>query len=46
MSAGDVALLKGEGWPGNRGRGLVHRSPPAAPSGAPRLLLCLDHDEH
>ncbi|CAO3428916.1 DUF1826 domain-containing protein [Azospirillum endophyticum] len=46
LRAGHVALLKGEGWPGNRGHGLVHRSPPADPSGAPRLLLCLDHDEH
>ncbi|BAI71118.1 hypothetical protein AZL_004800 [Azospirillum sp. B510] len=46
LRTGHVALLKGEGWPGNRGRGLVHRSPPADPSGAPRLLLCLDHDEH
>lgn len=46
LRAGHVALLKGEAWPGNRGRGLVHRSPPADPSGAPRLLLCLDHDDH
>lgn len=46
LRAGHVALLKGEEWPGNRGRGLVHRSPPADPSGAPRLLLCLDHDDH
>nr|WP_295835942.1 DUF1826 domain-containing protein [uncultured Azospirillum sp.] len=44
LRAGDVALLKGEALPGNRGRGLVHRSPPAAV--ASRLLLCLDHDEH
>lgn len=46
LRAGHVALLKGEAWPGNRGRGLVHRSPPADPSGARRLLLCLDHDDH
>lgn len=46
LRAGHVALLKGEEWPGNRGRGLVHRSPPADPSGARRLLLCLDHDDH
>lgn len=46
LRAGHVALLKGEEWPGNRGRGLVHRSPPADPAGAPRLLLCLDHDDH
>lgn len=36
-----VGLLKGEAFPGNRGRGLVHRSPPAS-SLSPRLLLCLD----
>lgn len=46
LRAGHVALLKGEAWPGNRGRGLVHRSPPADLSGARRLLLCLDHDDH
>ncbi|WP_377811409.1 DUF1826 domain-containing protein (plasmid) [Azospirillum sp. A29] len=46
LHAGHVALLKGEAWPGNRGRGLVHRSPPADPSGARRLLLCLDHNDH
>lgn len=27
MRAFDVGLLKGEGWPGNQGRGAVHRSP-------------------
>lgn len=46
FGAGHVGLLKGESWPGNRGRGLVHRSPPADPSGLPRLLFCLDHDDH
>lgn len=36
-----VALCKGDGWPGNAGRGLIHRSPqPAAEQ--PRLLLTLD----
>lgn len=25
----DVALLKGESWPGNQGNGAVHRSPPS-----------------
>lgn len=39
--AGDVVLLKGEGWPGNQGRGAVHRSPAATPA-APRLVLTLD----
>lgn len=27
LATGDVALLKGELWPGNKGQGLVHRSP-------------------
>lgn len=27
MHAFDIGLLKGEGWPGNGGRGAVHRSP-------------------
>jgi hypothetical protein len=27
LNAGDVALLKGENWEGNEGRGLIHRSP-------------------
>jgi hypothetical protein len=39
---GDVALLKGDAWPGNAGRGIVHRSPPIAKSGQSRLLLTLD----
>lgn len=38
---GDVVLLKGEGWPGNQGRGAVHRSPSASRS-APRLVMTLD----
>ncbi len=41
LSEGDVALLKGENWSGNEGRGLVHRSPSAAPD-AGRLLLSID----
>lgn len=45
LSAGHVGLLKGDAWPGNRGRGLVHRSPPADRHHGPRLLLCLDHAE-
>jgi len=36
----DVVFLKGEAWPGNAGRGAVHRSPEASPS-APRLVLTL-----
>lgn len=41
LSTGDVALLKGERWQGNEGRGLVHRSPPLE-GGNRRLLLTLD----
>jgi Protein of unknown function (DUF1826) len=38
---GDLVLLKGEAFPGNQGRGAVHRSP-AASAAAPRLVLTLD----
>lgn len=41
LHAGDVALLKGESWEGNEGRGLVHRSPSASDV-ARRLVLTLD----
>ena len=41
MSAGDVALLKGEKWQGNQGAGLIHRSP-ALKTGERRLILTLD----
>jgi hypothetical protein len=41
LKLGDVALLKGEGWKGNEGAGLVHRSP-ALIDGEQRLLLTLD----
>jgi len=41
LRKGDVALLKGEGWEGNEGRGLVHRSP-GVPEGEKRVLLTLD----
>ena len=27
LNVGDIALLKGEGWEGNKGKGLIHRSP-------------------
>lgn len=40
LQPGDVALLKGERWPGNEGRGLVHRSP--GDTRSRRLLLSLD----
>ncbi|PCC97534.1 DUF1826 domain-containing protein [Halopseudomonas pelagia] len=41
FACGEVALLKGERWHGNEGRGLVHRSP-RLPLGQRRLLLTLD----
>ena len=41
LGEGSVALLKGERWPGNEGRGLVHRSP-AASADQPRLVVTLD----
>lgn len=40
LSTNAVALLKGEAWVGNEGRGLVHRSP--VPSGEPRLVVGID----
>lgn len=41
LSCGDVALLKGEAWEGNEGRGLVHRSPSATDT-TRRFVLTLD----
>ena len=41
LTAGDVALLKGESWMGNEGGGLVHRSPQLSKDNK-RLLLTLD----
>lgn len=41
LQTGDVALLKGESWEGNEGRGLVHCSPAAADESR-RLILTLD----
>ena len=41
LSEGDVALLKGEAWAGNKGGGLIHRSPELT-SEHQRLLLTLD----
>lgn len=41
LTVGSVGLLKGERWPGNEGRGLVHRSP-AASAELPRLVVTLD----
>ncbi len=42
LPAGAAAILKGEGYPGNAGRGCIHRSPPMPPGAPARLLLCLD----
>jgi hypothetical protein len=39
--AGAAVFLKGERWPGNDGRGAVHRSP-AVPAGQARLVATLD----
>lgn len=39
---GDILLLKGEAYPGNRGRGAAHRSPPIAADGLSRLVLKID----
>lgn len=41
LNQGDVALLKGENWHGNKGSGLVHRSP-SVPKGEKRVILTLD----
>jgi hypothetical protein len=40
LGTGDVGIFKGESWPGNHGRGAVHRSP--ASDGGWRLLVTLD----
>jgi hypothetical protein len=40
LDAFDVGIFKGEAWPGNAGRGAVHRSPP--PDGGWRLLATFD----
>jgi hypothetical protein len=37
-----VGILKGERYPGNAGRGQVHRSPALPDGSAPRVLFCLD----
>ena len=39
---GQLLLCKGDAFPGEEGRGLVHRSPPLAGSGRWRLLLRID----
>lgn len=42
MGAGDVALLKGEAWEGNEGRGVIHRSPAMENMDSKRLVLTCD----
>jgi hypothetical protein len=39
---GDILILKGDAWPGNGGRGVVHRSPPIQGTRIRRLVLKLD----
>jgi hypothetical protein len=41
ISTGHVAIMKGECFPGNGGRGLMHRSPEASPA-QPRVLVAID----
>jgi len=41
LMQGDVALLKGEAWVGNEGKGLIHRSPQLHDQ-ARRLILTID----
>ena len=38
----DIGLLKGETWPGNQGRGVVHRSPPVALSDLRRVFVTIE----
>lgn len=40
LDASVLCLFKGDAWPDNAGRGLVHRSPPA--DGHPRWVLTVD----
>ena len=44
LETGHVALLKGEGWDGNQGAGLVHRSPHAKYR-YKRLYMTIDYDD-
>jgi hypothetical protein len=41
IGSGHVAVMKGDRYPGNAGRGLVHRSPDASPA-QPRILAAID----
>ena len=37
-----VALLKGDLWQGNAGRGIIHRSPSMPLDQVPRVLVAID----
>ena len=37
-----VAVLKGDRWQGNAGRGIIHRSPAVLANQAPRVLVAID----
>mmetsp|Transcript_14870 Transcript_14870/g.26321 ORF Transcript_14870/g.26321 Transcript_14870/m.26321 type:complete len:285 (+) Transcript_14870:293-1147(+) len=39
---GDVLLLKGNAWPGNRAHGAIHRSPHGVSEACQRLVLTMD----
>lgn len=41
-TTGDVLLLKGERWPGNDGRGVLHRSPQSDDNRQTRILFACD----
>ena len=41
VNAGDIVLLKGDGWYGNEGQGAVHRSP-AVSRGEKRIVVTMD----
>jgi len=38
----DIGIMKGDLFPGNKGNGLVHRSPPLLPGDTARLFLAID----
>ncbi len=42
VPTGAVAILKGDAYPGNDGKGIIHRSPPIMHLGARRLVLTID----
>ena len=42
LGAGDVGLFKGHAYPGNEGRGVIHRSAPVEARGLRRVVLKID----